>query len=45
MYGGNEKDFLEAVKLSHEVTEEEYEARPFYVKAAQFVLHLIAPLL
>lgn len=39
------KDFLEAVKLSHEVTEEEYEARPFYVKAAQFVLHLIAPLL
>ncbi len=38
-------DFSEAVKVSRKITSEEYEARPFYVKIAQFVLHLIAPLL
>jgi len=40
-----QKDFLESVKVSKEVSAEEYEKRPFYVRFCQFILNIIAPLL
>lgn len=38
-------DFLKALELSREITEEEYKKRPIYIKALQYFLSLIAPLL